>query len=762
MPYIVKSKTTGEVKTVDDAKRAQLISDLGYSDSDFTPALARQDTAPLATIPRVAPPVRETTHVAPEAVSGAAQAVREADLGPGPVRRALQSGYKWTREHVTAPALAGVMTPTVAVMGHIAGEEPRDLGDTYSTLRDQLSNTPLGQFVSDPLNFVPLVGSASKARAFGMGLKDISAAGGLLGRVAEAARTASMPAELAGEVSAGIKAGKRLKLAEEAAQPALSDIARAEEWARQPAATRALDVPPNVTGYGTAKVLEDLGNAKSAVSDLGLAGAAGAKLAKRPAALPYLADKLAAPLHGAGIGAGYSGAEAYLNSDADAGDIGRSMGFGAAGGGLLGSVGKYLRESGVGTNPAINPIVTNKWMTDKARSAIRNSLDEVYGMQRLPMTKRAVGEMAESELSKLSNGPYREAAGTLRGTNADAMRDISPTNTIRGENLAEELNNHMLMTADEMRLGTNKPDIFKPDGAYVKFDNSERARMSHAIDNFVDTKLAAHPNKEQLRTRLQRDLSASSNFDEFQNRAWMNQNSSTSQWLGSNRYQVPLKDLRATMDKQLAEIGGNPESSDYFGKYEGEKYVLPSLVGQRADTKIAELEGLQRNQDISDLARRYQVYDRMDPIAARERAVREIGSTPSEYVDPLLLSDYRTSSTKPLAYKDNSAAEEAAMKAAVENVFRDAANEHLEKFSPYKAALGDARGDYAKWAAWSNLAQHPGQAGLASRIFGFTLDPMLESSLKYKLGNLAQRAIPYVATAVPRVRSTTDTTKKEK
>lgn len=714
-------------------------------------------TAPL-TSTAANRPARESTYVNLDAVSGAGKYVAPEDKGPGPVRRAAQKAYR-TAQDVTSEVLSPLLAVPFVGLNRIGGGK-----QTYVEAREEaaqaMKEDPLGQLISDPLNFVPMGLLSQGAKVLGK----VGVGGKGLEAATAASKMSRLPSRTADAVAEGVEAGRRLNLGRKAAAPMLAEEAR---LAARPKNPYELVAPySDYTSYAKRKQLAKL---KSAERDVAELGAVGRGVAKLPEWLQTGVQAGAAPLHGALQGAGYGAATTALSTDEDLGEIGKSALYGGIGGGLLGTLGHALREKGIAQNPAVNPSVTNKFLTDDARRMIRSTLPEVYDPGFLPMRRATLAGKSERELDKLSQGPYRSAAATLHGTNVEDVRKLK----ITPEELPEDLMNSMYMTLDATRAKSKRPgaDLFSGSGEYTPLSRGERARLQHAIDTWVDRNLAEHPNAEKLKLKLQNDLAKAGTFDEFTMPAFTVSESTLDTWLNSPRYAVPVKDLRQGLQSRLEGLAKDPQAADFYGLPGADvgDLKLPGAVQSRAERKIDALLPMQRDLDVETLSQRYMA-ERPELSEAEARALARGALTqhPTE-VDPLMLADYRTSSTSPATYKDNSSAEVQAARAAVDREFRDVVNEKLEEFAPYAEALGPkTRQEYAKWKAWSTLAQHPGSVGLQHRVLGMALDPLTYSASLYKGGNLLQRLIPYLAQAQSDVRlgykpkSDTAKTKKEK
>lgn len=760
--YTIRSKPDVQI---DESDRDALISLGKYKPTDFV-SEADSIMAPLTKVSGTAPKLTATSldPKSVDAVSGAAKRVRLKESmkynEPTSARRVAQNVYS-SLGGAIADIEAVPLSALYKTFDYLGGGKI-PWSEKYKEALGDLETGHL-QILSDPLNFVPtgLIGQGAKAlgqTAQRLGAaSDVKALASLGSGAAKAAdkladigKISRMPSRSAEAAVQRFAAGDRLRAAREAAAPMLADEAR--RLAAAPKGPGAWPLPfVDATPYATMKELGKLKTAKQAVDELGVAGKVAAAI---PARLQPVIKHGSAPLHGAVEGVGYGVASDFLSTDND--DYTKSALIGGIGGGLLGTLGHALRTKGVELNPALDPSVSNRNITDASREAIRRSIHDVYDEGFFPWSKSSLGRKAESELAKLSSGPYAAAASSISGTNAGTLRKLMGESApeMLPSSLADDLKSSMA----QYRGQTGRK--LKPGNIHNAMTRGERTHAEHVMDTWIDRNLKDHPGAEKLKADLRAKLDDATGLDDM---TTGDMEAAIAGWLEKPSYMISIPEVKKVIGDRLTESGLRT-GGDYdtrMGAAVGDFELPPSMTGH-LDRKFGELTAKQTKLDmdklIDDVLRTPGMAE--SPSDAVDFARRYM-AIPTE-ADPRLFMDFKNSAVSRLPYRDNASAKVQAEKAAVESAIRDVGNEYLERFEPFAKALGPkTRSDFAKWKAWATLAPHPGSTGLADRIAGLAVGPLFKSAATYKLGNLAERAIPHLATLQSHARLGTESRDRE-
>lgn len=750
---------------VDDGDRAIMI-DLGkYKPEDFV-SEADPIMAPLTKVSGTAPKLTAASldPKSLDAISGAAKRVRIKESldanEPTAARRVAQRAYSslgGAIADIEALPLAALYKTFDKIGG---GKTP--YREKYREALGDLETGPL-QILSDPLNFLPtgllgqgakVLGQAASKLGKASDVKALAAAGAgaakATEKLADIGKIARMPSRSADAAVQRFAAGDRLRAAREAAAPILESEAR--RAAAAPKGPGAWPLPfLDVTPYATMKELGKLKAAEQAVADLGAAGKIAAKI---PAWMHPVIKRGAAPLHGAAEGAGYGAASTYLGTDDD--ELAKSALIGGIGGGLLGTLGHVLRTKGIELNPALDPSVSNRNMTDASREAIRKSITDVYDEGILPLSKGSLGRKAEAELAKLSAGPYAAAASSISGTNAGVLRKLKGESA--PELLPRSLVDELKSSLAQYRGQTGRK--LKPGNVHNQMTSGERAHAEHILDTWVDRNLPDHPGAKKLKSELQSKLKDATGLDDM---TTGDLEASIAGWLEKPSHTVSIPDVKKSIIDQLTESGlrTGGEYDTRMGDVVGSFELPPSMTGH-LERKFGELTAKQTKLDMDKLID--DVLGTPGMAGSREEAAEFVKRymQPSTEADPRLFMDFKNKAVSKLPYRDNASAKLQAEKAAVESSIRDIGNEYLERYAPFAEALGpQTRGEFAKWRAWSRLAPHPGSTGLADRIAGLASGPIFKSSAIYKGGNLLERLIPHLANIQSNTRLGTEARDRE-
>lgn len=754
-----RATVNGTTITVNEDQAAQLVNSGRLKVTDFE----RADTAPVAQStgrkagPAPAPASKSWLDDMPSALglmSKAGEAVR--DL-PKKAYDAARTGIAVPVSAVAATGKQLARTVSGALpYQSILGLPVAEGGDkTWAQdWRASMANRDEGAMglATDPLMYVPMGRLATPAAKLASKVPGVGGlAAKVLGGIGEGARavTAS-PAEIGEGVAAGLKGARRASMAKLEAR-----AAEAERALSTPAImweARMLD-PMHTTAQ-----LDKQLRALDAIDKMSLVPRVSAK------AVTKLAEK--APLGDWAVQTFVNpttiGAARNIATGAAAGTQGAVIGALARGlnadeqklsnykptlgdfaiGALLGSGGGDLQRRGMENYPSMHPTMTNRALDPAARQMLRGELRDILDRGVLPKGKHGLSDLAEHEMEKLGSGAYNKATEAVSGTNAafmpggpgrvplkqaeneaafDAMEDI-------GIDFGSRLDENRAR-AERTRLGM---------GQERPWSSMERAMTIRDIKNaMIETGLTKHKNAKDLEEMLLRGLKESKNPREFQENvvsglvmAAPPGGSVMEKWLNQPYHSVSASELRKDVEARVRKQLLDPKSDIRMvaGPGGAGDAVIPPQVQAELDDKFAAL------------------------LSAAKAAGQDPERLSAEFA-----SQNRTSLTNPKIYANTTAnAAEYKARLATNEALHDAINDALERLPGYKDVLGDAPYNYKKWRTLLTLAEHPGNTGLANRVFGLSQkDPFLGPALQYKTGRALERSIPALEIAKNKAKSDT-------
>lgn len=648
------------------------------------------------------------------------------DLGSA-VAAAPKVGYDIARDIISTTAVAPVAATAkqalrgignVTSLARVPAIEGKDTkhdaaGKDITTWREDYETSRAGRkeglagVASDPLMYVP-VGKLAQG---------LGAGGKLLARVASAVTT--KPTAVGEDVVRGLKTASKAKQTEQAAQQAIMETGR---LSREPGTFwEATTLDP----YLSTQQLNRQLAAADKITKLPPVARAVAKAAEKVPLAPWVLPKLTGPraLQTArAVGAGATGAaeaatigalERGLNAEEGNADYTPSL-LDAVLGGVLGAGGSALQHWGLENYPSMHPSVTNRALDPEKREMLRKELPEILNRGFLPKGKRSLSDMAEHEMQKLGASAYEPAIEAVSSTNAANLpvmyRGKGTSTTDAVDNFAVDIGS--IPEASRAATAREKIGI----GMERPYSKIERLQTEVDIRRALDqTGLAEHKNGQQLIDMIHNGLAEAKSPADF--RRFMGEipgeSSIEKAWLNAPYHGTSVDDIRGDAMARVQKTLLDPNSDI--------RMVAGTNGPEMPPQVIKEIE---------------------NKLAALTSAAPAVGLS-AKTMSPKYLSDNRTSLTSPRNYKHTTESVETTKAQILANeAIHDALNAALEKIPGYAAKLGDAPGQYAKWRTLMTLAEHPGNLGLATRVFGQVVPPFVGQHAAYKLGRGVENAIP--------------------
>ena len=625
--------------------------------------------------------------------------------------------------------------PEIAQPGIMEQGKGNTLAEDFRAIRDNPKPGVIRQVATDPLMYLPMGEGTGALKALSSKFPVLKPATKFL------SEATGLPSQFGRDVEKGLAARAAQAQAVKKGSGAVEDIAR---LARDRAATKEAQSAgmSNKAGMVDDEVslISDAPFVNSPDIDPYLAERLAGSVAstgKAVAELPSLASRVAAaitPLRGAELA--YSLAKTAPGKAAISalkgagqmtafGSIDRGLqGKGYAPnimdpllGGLSGGIGSALQSRAMERFPSMEA-TSNRYIRPDAIEHLKENLPEILSKGLLPSSKYGFNATAKNELRRLGEGAYEGALAKVSSTNAGKLKGLN----IRGDDIAADL---------EGVLASNK-QMAKRKDLGSDFGSPERMSLRKDINNYVDQSIpTGFKNKEELRQKLLDHLNDSKTPSDFSEKI-----PDLLEKFGSTPYHgIALRDVTSDMGSAVRAGLQDPHNPvSYIATAEGKK-AIPNLIRKDMADKLVGIKGKMMNKNLQE-----------------------------EALSPRFLMDVRNSMTSPRAYENRPGNEAMSMQLANE-AFHDAINKNLQKIPEYSAALGEAPKRYALWKTLEDLTVHPGNTGLADRLFGLAMNPFSQASAMYKAGNAMQRLAPAVVgaeTVLRSAKSPKDSTSKGK